>query len=114
MSVRMSKPWLALDAAAVAKLGGHMGVFQIADLQNVILYIGCADARSRLGLRGELTEWMRRAQDNKNISLFRVEVTTAYMTRWRELLMAHQHDFGELPLLNDANDARWLGRLAPA
>ena len=43
---------------------------------------------------------------------FRVEVNTQYQSRWRELLMLHQLDYGSLPPGNAADRPATLGRLS--
>ena len=72
-------------------------------------FIGCADARSLFGLRGELTAQMEAGEHQA----FRLEVTTAYTTRYRELLMLHYADHGEYPSANNPDELPRLGRLSP-
>ncbi|NJN51438.1 MAG: hypothetical protein HC809_06320 [Gammaproteobacteria bacterium] len=104
----MTKPWQTLDAAAVAQLPGQLGVFQFADAAGEIVFIGCADARSRFGLRSALEEAWRACE---GATAYRIEVTTAYTTRHLELLMAYQAALGRLPVYNTKVPA--LGRLSP-
>ena len=47
-----------------------------------------------------------------NGASFRFEVTTAYLSRYRELLMAHVADHGAIPSGNTTSDLQ-LGRLSP-
>ncbi|MBK80824.1 MAG: hypothetical protein CMQ43_07915 [Gammaproteobacteria bacterium] len=96
------------DAADAAALPGHMGVYELADAAGRVLYIGCAGGRSRFGLRGEVCDALGRID---GASRFRVEVTTAYLTRHRELLMRHQAAHGGLPAAN--GPVPGLGRLSP-
>jgi hypothetical protein len=106
MSVRLKKPWRpcqGLDA-----LPGHMGVFELADADGIVIYVGFAGGRSRYGLRGEIEAAVARLRD---CSGYRFEVTTAYLTRYQELLMTHLADRGQLPRHNDAYPG--LGRLSP-
>ena len=42
MAVRLDKPWRALTAENVEAVGGHLGVYQLADAATRILYIGVA------------------------------------------------------------------------
>jgi hypothetical protein len=44
---------------------------------------------------------------------FRVEVNQQYHTRFRELLMVHQADHGQLPPANAEDPPIGLGRLSP-
>lgn len=103
----MSRPWQ--DLSEVERLPGHMGVFQLADARGRVIYIGYAGGRSLFGLRGEVAGAVARLPEARTC---RVEVTTAYLTRWQELLMVHRSDFGTLPTGNDPVPG--LGRLHPA
>lgn len=115
MAVRMTKPWRALEEASVRQLPGQLGVYQIADREGELLYIGFAGGRSLYGLRGELLAELE-ARDPKCTQglQYRIEVNTSYQTRYRELLMAYQHDTGDLPVGNRDNPPPNLGRISPA
>ena len=111
MAIRLDKPWMALTLDAVAALPGQLGVYQLADEDGRIVYIGFAGGRSRFGLRGELEcalheRWGGAAQ-------FRYEVNQQYTSRHRELLMLHAADHGTLPIANRADPPARLGRLSP-
>lgn len=110
--MRMSKPWLPIDGllegACPIQLHGEMGVFQLADGAGEILFIGYAGGASRYGLRGEVIEQSQRIAGAVSI---RFEVTTAYLTRYQELLMLHAAEYGRLP---PENPPIALGRLSPA
>jgi hypothetical protein len=105
VSVRLTKPWQ--PCGGYQALPGHMGVFELADDAGQVLYVGYAGGRSRFGLRGEIAA----AADRLAASRFRYEVTTAYLTRWQELLMGHRAATGALPPGNA--DVTGLGRLSP-
>lgn len=107
MAVRLEKPWQALTPEAVQQLPGQVGVYQLADADGNVVRIAYAGGLSLFGLRSELEAALGCA-DN-----FRVEVTTAYATRCKELLMVHYADYGQYPLLNTAAELRGLGRLSP-
>jgi hypothetical protein len=109
--LRLDKPWQPLTAEAAGRLPGQLGVYQIADDQGAILYIGQAGARSPFGLRSELS---REAEERGPGCQFRVEVNMQYRSRWFELLMVHQADHGTLPPDNAKNPPPALGRLSPA
>ena len=111
MRLRLDKPWQPLSPEAAKKLPGQLGVYQIADAQSAILYIGQAGGRSPFGLRSELE---REARERGPECLFRVEVNMQYRSRWFELLMLHQADHGSLPPDNAKNPPPVLGRLSPA
>lgn len=106
MAIRMEKPWRSLPAAK--DLPGQLGVFQLADADGCVLYVGYAGGRSKFGLRSAVVD---AGNEVTNASQFRVEITTAYLTRYRELLMAHVADQGELPVANSPEPR--LGRLGP-
>lgn len=106
MSIELTKPWIELDEEAVIALPGQLGVFEIADDSRQTRYIGFAGARSLFGLRSELMRWLGKG------SFFRIEVTTAYRTRHRELLMAHHRREGHYPADNSESETSELGRLS--
>jgi len=108
MSVRCNKPWQAIDAAALERLPGQLGVFELADANERVIFIGRADARSLFGLRSEVA---RHTKVIAAATSFRFEVTTAYHTRYLELLMAHRADYDALPQYNEPMPT--LGRLSP-
>jgi hypothetical protein len=107
VTIRLEKPWQEL--ASIDALPGHMGVFELVDVQGQIIYIGFAGGRSQFGLRGEVAASAARMTSACG---FRIEVTTAYLTRWQELLMVHRADHGRLPAGNASVSG--LGRLSPA
>lgn len=105
MSIRLEKPWR--PRAEALQLSGQLGVFQLADNDGQVVYIGVADARSLFGLRSAVDDAFNRLATAVQ---FRVESTSAYHTRYRELLMIHVADHGALP---PANPTIALGRLHP-
>jgi len=109
--LRLDKPWRPLTEAEAAGLPGQLGVYQVADANGTVLYIGQAGARAAFGLRSEL---QREARERGEGHQFRVEVNQQYRTRWFELLMVHQADHGSLPADNAKNPPPALGRLSPA
>jgi hypothetical protein len=111
LRLRLDKPWQPLSPEAAKKLPGQLGVYQIADAAGAVLFIGEAGARTPFGLRSELE---REARERGPDCLFRVEVNMQYRSRWFELLMVHQADYGSLPPDNAKNPPPVLGRLSPA
>ena len=111
MSIRLDKPWIALSLHAVAALPGQLGVYQLADEDGCIVYIGFAGGRSTFGLRGELERALR--ERPAGAAQFRYEVNQQYTSRHRELLMLHVADPGKLPIGNSADFPVRLGRLSP-
>src|SRR5262252_8649641 len=111
MRLRLDKPWQPLTAETAQRLPGQLGVYQVADGQGTVLYIGQAGARSPFGLRSEL---QREFKERGPGYQFRVEVNMQYRTRWFELLMVYKADHGSLPIGNANNPPPALGRLSPA
>ncbi len=111
MSIRMTKPWIDLTPETVKRLPGQLGVYQLADAEDCVVYIGYAGGRTLFGLRSELERAL--AERPGDAVRFRCEVNQQYTTRYQELLMLHVADHGELPLINRANPPVRLGRLSP-
>ena len=109
--LRLDKPWQPLTAESAARLPGQLGVYQVADADGTIVFIGQAGARTAFGLRSEL---QREFKERGNGYQFRVEVNMQYRTRWFELLMVHKADHGSLPVDNAKNPPPNLGRLSPS
>jgi len=105
--LRLEKPWIPLQSAAVQRLPGQLGVYQIADERRRVIYVGVAGGKSLFGLRGEVEKHL----DDAGKRFFRVEVNQQYETRWRELLMLHRADHGDLPELNRGESLPRLGRI---
>lgn len=110
MPVRMSKEWIALRPESVQRLSGQLGVYQIQDPSGQVVCIGYAGGRSLFGLRGELERELTKRGAGHS---FRCEITMQYMTRYKELLMVHKADHGELPTENRKAPPQ-LGRMHPA
>jgi hypothetical protein len=112
MIVRLQKPWAELTNTSVANLPGQLGVYELADSNKTVVYVGYAGGRSLFGLRSELQRWLTvRAGE---LTYFRYEVNMQYISRYKELLMVHVADHhGKLPLLCTDVDQKSLGRLMP-
>ena len=106
MSIRLEKIWQWLDKQKL--LLGQLGVFQLADDQNQILFIGYAGGHSSFGLRSEIHDSWSRIPE---ATCYRLEINSAYLTRYQELLMVYVADHGALPPLY--KDGIKLGRLSP-
>ena len=107
MSIRLDKKWFSKDDALLL-LRGNLGVYQLANTTQQILFIGYAGGKSLFGLKGEIQAAF---QDYPTAALVRWEVTSAYMSRYRELLMLHLYDHDVLP---PENNPIPLGKLRPA
>ena len=101
----------AADAEEATRLPGQLGVYQIADAEGAILYIGQAGGARRSACAASCSARRRNAA---RASQFRVEVNMQYRTRWFELLMVHKADHGSLPPDNAKNPPPALGGLSPA
>ena len=108
MQLRLDKPWIAMTTEALARLPGQLGVYQIADAQGTILKIGFAGGKSLFGLRSSIQQEAN-VLGNRAVT-FRYEVNMQYQTRYKELLMLHEAEHGDIPELNRDNRPR-LGRL---
>ena len=108
MSIRLEKPWLPLDRDHIDRLLGQLGVYQIVDADDRIVYMGFAGGRSLFGLRSELQAELEKRGPGFR---FRYEVNMQYQTRWRELLMVYVADHGA-PQPENADVQ--IGRLSPA
>jgi len=100
------KPWRDLEDALVG-VHGQLGVFALADAKDNTLFIGYAGGRTPFGLKGEITDQL---QTTEGAVRARIEITTSYLSRYRECLMFYQAQFGCLPPLNPPER---LGRLSP-
>lgn len=107
MAIRLDKPWRELCESEIARVGGQLGVYELGDENGAIVYIGFAGGRSLFGLAGELKEKLGAAEQ------FRLEITSAYTTRHRELLMIYFADHGAYPRNNTDVESMRLGRLSP-
>ncbi len=110
MSLRLDKPWTPLTTENIALVKGQLGVYQLGSESEGVTFIGCADARTLFGLNSALRSHL----DAKLSGIcFRIEVTSAYQTRYRELLMLHYADHDQYPRDNTIADLPRLGRLSP-
>jgi len=108
MELRLNKAWQPLTEENVSRIPGQLGVFQVADSSGSVQHIGFAGAKTLFGLRSMLQVELETCPPG---SLFRYEVNMQYRSRYRELLMLHLADHGELPVLDRATAPANLGRL---
>jgi hypothetical protein len=111
VSLRLEKKWTDLTQAAVRSLPGQLGVYQLAEPDGSIFYIGYAGGHSLFGLRSELQRWLDGRAGRP--ARFRYEVNMQYTTRHQELLMLYMADHGKLPAENTDVHIQQLGRLSP-
>ena len=109
MAVRLTQPWMPADEA-LSRLRGNLGVFELADDDDYVVFIGFAGGDSLFGLKGAVAAALEQVTQATQV---RFEVSNAYHTRFRELLMAYQADHGRLPAANPPLTFK-LGKLSPA
>lgn len=109
MTIRVSKPWIELSSIDDQDLPAQLGVFQLADVDGHVLYIGHAGGRDAFGLRTAIGAARSEVQSAVRL---RFELTHGYMSRWEELMMIHHFDHGAFPPANDETRAP-RGRLNP-
>ena len=93
---RCSRAWQPLDAEHVAKVGGHMGVYELSSptgrssssASPAVGRCSACAASSRSQLESN--------RDREALS-FGLEITTTYLSRYKELLMVHVADHGSVP-----------------
>lgn len=106
---RRSIEWRPLTEQAVAALPGTLGVYEVADEHGTVVDIAYAGAGELFGLRSALTPWLTKPGTWQ----FAYEVTSAYLTRYRELVMVHRARYGGEPELVATHPERVTGRLRP-
>lgn len=113
------KPWTPYSEAAIRAIPAVVGVYEIADADGALLYIGQAGGRERFGLRTRIASHFDGSDGNPVLrtraAQFRWESNQQYTSKRLEMLMQFQRDQPELwPPANAAGD--WqdmpqLGRL---
>lgn len=106
LTTRLTKDWVPKDQALL-RLRGNLGVFELADAKGEVIYIGFAGGNSQFGLKGVVQEIL---QSVDAVSV-RWEVNTAYLSRFKELMMVHIADHGAAPVNNPPIK---LGKLSPS
>ena len=86
-----SKPWRPVGEWH--GVWGQLGVFELADAAQNVLFVGMVGGRSRFGLRGAIEA----AAEEHSAACYRCEITSAYLTRYREVLMRYERSHGALP-----------------
>ena len=85
------------------KLSGSLGIYELADENYNIIYTGYAGSRARFGFRGKLKDHFSENEPNPEIrgkaKYFRYEVTSAYISRWVEVIGRHNQR-GRIPPAN--------------
>ncbi len=105
--LHLDKPWRSI-VEALPSIRGHLGVFQLANARFEIIFIGCAGGREPFGLKSAIETASARCSTAVHL---RYEITSSYLTRYRELLMLYQAEHDDLP---QDNPTERLGRLSPS
>ena len=113
------KPWTQPTVESIRAIPAVVGVYEIADADGVLLYIGQAGGREPFGLRTRIARHFGGDDPNpvlrERAAQFRWEANQQYTTKRLEMLMQFQRDEGaEWPSAHPAGD--WtdtpqLGRL---
>ena len=106
MTTSLEKPWIPSERLNEV-LAGHMGVFQLANDNDQIIFIGFAGGKSPGGLKHEVTKMLARSPDAES---FRYEITTSYWSRFKELMALHWAEHKSYPQLNNRTQ---VGRISP-
>ena len=90
------KPWIVGSAEAIRSVPAVLGVYEIADRDGSLLYIGQAGGREPFGLRSRLALHFGGADANpvlrERAHSFRWESNQQYTTKRLEMLMQYQRD----------------------
>jgi hypothetical protein len=104
----LRKPWESYDPAEWKELSGSYGVYELADVQDNVIYIGFAGSRSRFGLRGKIMDHFSEKEINPvirdRVAKFRYEVNSMDYSRWVDLLGRFHEDHDKLPEGNEASN----------
>ena len=106
MTISLEKPWIPCERLNEV-LAGHMGVFQLANDNDQIIFIGFAGGKSPGGLKHEVAKMLTTTLDAES---FRYEITTSYWSRFKELMALHWAEHKSNPQLNDQTQ---VGRISP-
>ena len=109
MAIRLEKAWRPITDEVVKGLAAQLGVYQISNNKEEIVYIGYAGGRSLWGLRGALQDKLAELGEGYQ---FRIEVNQQYLSRWEELLKVHKGDHDALPPGNKDHRPRRVGQLS--
>lgn len=109
MQLRLTKPWREFSPHAIRDLPGQLGVYELADGEGDVVYIGYAGGHELFGLRSALQRHFELGTGGA--TKFRCEVNMQYQSRHRELLMLHLADHGSLPAANTDAQHLPLGRI---
>jgi hypothetical protein len=101
--------WTPLTEQAIAAIPATVGVFEVADAGGTVVDIGYAGGHAPFGLRTVLQPWLEQPGQWQ----FAYEVTTSYLTRFREIALTYRARYGALPDALTARGEDVSGRLQP-
>ena len=101
-------PWASFDSDNLKEISGSNGIYEVADAEGAILYIGSAGSKDLFGLRGRIAHHFSAQESNPaikgNAARFRYEITSSYLSRWVEVLGRYVEGREALPPGNAASD----------
>ncbi len=104
----INKPWETYDPAKYRDYSGSYGIYELADENHEIIYVGMAGGQSIYGLRGKIAGHFSPNESNPVIRerarYFRYEITNMYLSRLVEVLGRYREEHGQLPDANEASD----------
>lgn len=112
MAARLGGPWTPLNLTTIEAAPVTTGVYEIADLHDNVLDIGCAGTRALFGLRTVLAA--AHARHSEEETSFRIEQCFQYSSRLVELQLLYRADHNnELPPDVVARADGAVGKMSP-
>lgn len=94
-------PWEAYEPAKYREYSGSYGIYELADADQTVIYVGMAGGQAIYGLRGKIAGHFSPDEPNPVIRdrarYFRYEINNMYLSRLIEVLGRYQEELGRLP-----------------
>ena len=104
----IQRGWESYDPAKYREYSGSYGLYELADENYDVIYVGYAGGHAIYGLRGKIADHFSPNERNPVIRerarYFRYEVNNMYLSRLVEVLGRYQEQRGKLPDGNLASD----------
>ena len=104
----IQRDWESYDPAKYREYSGSYGLYELADENYDVIYVGYAGGHAIYGLRGKIADHFSPNERNPVIRerarYFRYEVNNMYLSRLVEVLGRYQEQRGKLPDGNVASD----------
>ena len=104
----IQRGWESYDPAKYREYSGSYGLYELADENYDVIYVGYAGGHAIYGLRGKIADHFSPNERNPVIRerarYFRYEVNNMYLSRLVEVLGRYQEQRGKLPDGNVASD----------